>query len=83
MLIRKKNYLPSQKTLMNRHTILKGMEIINCDNRTKKQSVRKREDKMHIIMLILTIIDLAIPDPVPFLDELALMYLTWLTWPDD
>lgn len=38
---------------------------------------------MHIIMLILTIVDLAIPDPVPFLDELALMYLTWLTWPNE
>ena len=31
------------------------------------------------IMCIITIIDLLIPDPVPFLDELALMFLTALS----
>ncbi|MEG5006149.1 hypothetical protein QUB17_21235 [Microcoleus sp. B5-C4] len=35
---------------------------------------------LHYIFLTLTIIDLIIPDPMPALDELVLMYLTYITW---
>lgn len=34
---------------------------------------------LHYIFLTLTIIDLIIPDPMPALDELVLMYLTYIT----
>ncbi|MEG4595383.1 hypothetical protein QUB00_26760 [Microcoleus sp. F8_C2] len=38
---------------------------------------------LHYICLTLTIIDLIIPDPIPFLDEFAFMYLTYISWPND
>ena len=38
---------------------------------------------LHYIFLTLTIIDLIIPDPIPVLDELVFMYLTYITWLQD
>lgn len=38
---------------------------------------------MFEFFLFLTIVDLIIPDPIPVLDELAFIYLTYISWLHD
>lgn len=38
---------------------------------------------MFEFFLFLTIVDLIIPDPIPVLDELVFIYLTYISWLHD
>jgi hypothetical protein len=38
---------------------------------------------MFEFFLFLTIVDLIIPDPIPFLDELVFIYLTYISYLQD